>query len=110
MISTSTTQSHGGTKRLALLAALLGLVALVLSYLNYPLMLFGTEQVASALWFGSLGLAAIAALLLASSFLRFAWLAFQRRCSPLAPITVLLVCGVIAVLWGYYFRFLERMP
>ena len=44
------------------------------------------------------------------SFLRFSWLAFKRRCSPVVPIIVLSVSGVLVSLWMYYFRLLARMP
>lgn len=58
-------------ERLAKFAAVLNVAALLVAFLNYPVMIFGTRIMAKALWRGALWTGAVAGLLLLFSLVCF---------------------------------------
>ena len=101
---------HRPMKRLILFIAIVFTTTLVVSWLNYPLMIFGTQRIAQGIWFTCLGLAAVSSFAFVMMFIRCTWLLTQSRCSATLALCPFLLLTVFATAWFYYFKFLERMP
>lgn len=96
--------------KLASIGTIGSILAFVLAFCGYPLMLFGTKMVASALWYLALTSALIFCLVLLCSLLMSVWRAATGKGSPAPLVFPLVILVLVFIAWWRFFAFLETMP